>query len=145
MLVEAQASPTEVLWLGRTVGVDEWGGACVRRFDGDSHKTIGGVRYDPGDHRVNVQWYSQLPGHQGASVFQREKNTTGGAWTDVFNSSELRLTNPMLDLVGGPPLPRRAASALRGDAAAAEEKAEGQRVWALDRDHEAAALAECVH
>ena len=94
---------------------------------------------------MDVQWYSQLPGHQGASVFQREKNTTGGAWTDMFNSSELRLTNLTPALVGGPPVPRRPASSLRGDAAAAEERAEGQRAWALDRDHEAAALAECVH
>ena len=64
---------------------------------------------------------------------------------DIFNSSELRLTNPTLELIGGPPLPRRTVSALRGPAAVAEEKAEGQRLRALTPDHEAAALAECVH
>ena len=144
VLVEARADPDEVFWLGRTVAVDGWGGACTKKVKESHHHK--GVRYDDGDVIVAVQWYKRLSGHSAHRTYQREQNTTGRPWTDYSNSCELWLINADMGQVGGPSLPACAgarARPLRGPDRAAEEDREAQRLWALAPESEAMALAEC--
>ena len=47
------------LWLGRTVGHADWGGACVREAPvpaGQRRKKFDGVMFDQGEYQVNIQW-----------------------------------------------------------------------------------------
>lgn len=157
VLAEARSEPAERFWLGRTVAVGEWGGACVKKVTGRT--TLNRVRYDDGDAIVAVQWYKRLGGYTEQRTYQREKNSTGRPWTDYFNACELCVVNAEVDLVGGPPLqqPVRCRQRRRcrgaGSASAAErtaqakkraaEDAEARRLWALDPQSTVLALAEC--
>ena len=58
-------------------------------------------------------------------------------------SCELRVANAAVELVGGPPLPPTGRRMQRGLARSAEEDREGQRLWSLEPQSEAMALAEC--
>ena len=166
VIVESRAERGEVFWLARTVSVGGWDGKCTSAVT--DPRTHDKVRYDSGDvivasggsiqlapqvHRdlivtsttrpQAVQWYKRLAGHSERRTYERERNTTGRPWTDYFNSCELRVANAAVELVGGPPLPPTGRRMQRGLARSAEEDREGQRLWSLEPQSEAMALAEC--
>lgn len=105
------------LWLGLTMPMDEWGGSCTRVVDaamlnGRKWMKAFGVRCDPGNVLVAVQWY-ELCGDNGMGA---DYELARVIITNVVNSSELRLAGFEMEQTAGPRLvnsrDRRAGQAL---------------------------------
>ena len=155
ILAEARADPNgDYLWLGKTMPVTEWGDdTCIQKVESSRSVKVGGrsVRFDKGDVKIAVQWYSKLAGETEQSVWMMD-----APGLSIMNSTELLLINAKVKRVGGPrveeekPVRRRSKRrAVRVETAEEREQSEKERQeqeqkrkWALDPASESVALAE---
>jgi len=66
----------EEFWLGRTVAIDEWGGACRRQHKQmkQADESKGTPRFDKGDVEIAVQWYGRVAGSVSPRKYKIEAN-----------------------------------------------------------------------
>jgi hypothetical protein len=139
-LSAARADDTHELFLGRTVASDDtdWHGDCKYQHKGKDRVTDSGVRFDPGDYAIAVQWYGRLMADNSNLTFKMDIPQI-----DIINSTELRLSGFDMELLQGTPENTRICKR-RGAQRTADEVAKAvDRVWKLSAANEATALACC--
>jgi hypothetical protein len=129
VLVEAFCDPEDEMWLGKTVAFSDFGPlpSCCKRHDG-GQMNVYGTRFNEGDYMIAVQWYERLA--ESGDGERREFNR-GERVIDVINSSELRMVDVKVAVIGAFPV--------------SEEADDGEALikWELDREAEAEALTWC--
>jgi hypothetical protein len=128
-LVEAFDDAEDEMWLGKTVAFGDFGllPSCCKRHDG-GQMNVYGTRFNTRDYMVAVQWYERLA--ESGDGERREFNR-GERMIDVINSSELRMVDVGVTVIGAFP-----ASVEANDDEALIK-------WQLDREAEAEALTWC--
>jgi hypothetical protein len=140
VLIENYADDEDEVWLGRTVPFFRHGDSkcCVEEHTG-SRRHIQGVRFDPGDFKIAVQWYERLAENGDGVRLEFQRGSTA---VDLVNSTELRLSGFDMDQIDELRLRRSGSGRVAGGNAATEDE-DGRKKWRLKPEIEQEALRFC--